>query len=191
MGGTNSGRYAYYRCTRADNTDQDKCNRSVSAVPLEAFVRDVAIKVLTKLDTSDYEPATTTRPEIDVIADEKDRRKLSELKKMWLSDDDFTTADFKTMRVPIIKRMKERQRKTVKRPVAVLEGVAGPEAEANWERLENAEDHARMNAIYRFLFAAVIVRPPTRKGRGFDMDRVEIEPNPLDQGASPEVVRWP
>lgn len=37
-----------------------------------------------------------------------------------------------------------------------------------------------MNAIYRFLFAAVIVRPPTRKGRGFDTDRVDIEPNSLD-----------
>lgn len=52
MGGSNSVRYPYYRCTRADNTDQQKCNRSVSAEPLEAFVRDVAIKVLTKLDTS-------------------------------------------------------------------------------------------------------------------------------------------
>ncbi|MFF7869183.1 hypothetical protein ACFZCT_22350 [Streptomyces qaidamensis] len=43
MGGTNSGRYAYYRCTRSDNTDQQKCNRSISAGPLEEFVRDVVI----------------------------------------------------------------------------------------------------------------------------------------------------
>ncbi|WP_405886100.1 hypothetical protein OG762_26535 [Streptomyces sp. NBC_01136] len=27
---------------------------------------------------------------------------------------------------------------------------------------------------------AVVVRPPTRKGRGFDTDRVDIKPNPLD-----------
>ncbi|WP_369245581.1 hypothetical protein [Streptomyces sp. R41] len=58
--------------------------------------------------------------------------------------------------------------------------VADAEAEANWTRLEKGEEHARMNAIYRFLFAAVIVRPPTSKGRVFDTDRVEIEPNPLD-----------
>ncbi|MFD8223409.1 recombinase family protein [Streptomyces massasporeus] len=180
MGGTNSGRYAYYRCTRSDNTDQQKCNRSISAGPLEEFVRDVAIKVLTQLDTSGYEPATTTRPEADVMADEKDREKLRELKELWLNDDDFSTADFQAMRAPIVKRMKERQRKTVKRPVAVLEGIAGPDAKANWERLEEAEDYARMNAIYRFLFAAVFVRPPTRKGRGFDTDRVDIKPNSLD-----------
>ncbi|MDQ1042768.1 hypothetical protein QFZ76_001004 [Streptomyces sp. V4I2] len=37
-----------------------------------------------------------------------------------------------------------------------------------------------MNAIYRFLFAAMVVCPPTRKGRGFDTDRVDIKPNPLD-----------
>jgi site-specific DNA recombinase len=133
-----------------------------------------------KLDTSGYEPATTTHPEADIVADEKDREKLKELKELWLNDDDFTTADFKAMRAPIVKRMKERQRKTVKRPIAVLDGIAGPEAEASWERLEKAEDFARMNAIYRFLFAAVIVRPPTRRGRGFDTDRVEIKPNPLD-----------
>ncbi|MET8247048.1 recombinase family protein [Streptomyces sp. NPDC005202] len=98
MAGTNSGRYAYYRCTRADETGQQKCNRSVSAGPLEDFVRDVTIKVLTKLDTSGYEPATTTRPEADVLADDKDRAKLEELKQLWLNDDDFTTADFQAMR---------------------------------------------------------------------------------------------
>ncbi|WP_461057024.1 recombinase family protein [Streptomyces pseudoechinosporeus] len=180
MGGTNSGRYAYYRCTRADEVGQTKCNRSVVAGPLEAFVRDVAIEVLTKLDTSGHEPATTVRPEADVAADEKDRAKLRELKELWLNDDDFTTADFQAMRAPVLKRMKERQRKTVKRPIAVLKGIAGPDAKANWERLELEEDYARMNAIYRFLFAAVVVRPPKRKGRGFDTDRVDIKPNPLD-----------
>jgi DNA invertase Pin-like site-specific DNA recombinase len=180
MAGTNSARYANYRCTRADDVDQQKCNRSVSAVPLETFARDVAIRVLTKLDTSGYEPATTTRPEADVLADEKDRAKLEELKQLWLTDDDFTTAEFHAMRAVVLKRMKERQRKTVKRPIVVLEGIAGPDAESNWQRLEKEEDYARMNAIYRFLFAAVVVRPPTRKGRGFDTDRVDIKPNPLD-----------
>nr|WP_168509124.1 hypothetical protein [Streptomyces sp. S1D4-11]QIY96438.1 hypothetical protein HEP87_23485 [Streptomyces sp. S1D4-11] len=152
----------------------------MSAVPLETFARDVAIKVLTKLDTSGYEPAATTRPEADVLADEKDRAKLEELKQLWLTDDDFTTAEFHAMRAVVLKRMKERQRKTVKRPIAVLEGIAGPEADANWKKLEEDEDHERMNAICRFLFAAVVVLPPTRKGRGFDTDRVDIKPNPLD-----------
>lgn len=94
------------------------------------------------------------------------RAKLEELKQLFLTDDDFTTAEFHAMRAVVLKRMKERQRKTVKRPIAVLEGIAGPDAESNWERLEKEEDYARMNAIYRFLFAAVVLRPPTRKGRG-------------------------
>ncbi|MEU0814189.1 recombinase family protein [Streptomyces mirabilis] len=106
--------------------------------------------------------------------------KLEELKQLWLTDEDFTTAEFHAMRAVVLKRMKERQRKTVKRPIAVLEGIAGPDAESNWERLEKEEDYARMNAIYRFLFAAVVLRPPTRKGRGFDTERVDIKPNPLD-----------
>jgi site-specific DNA recombinase len=122
--------------------------------------------VLTKLDTAGYEPAATTRPEADVLADEQDRAKLDELKQLWLTDDDFTTAEFRAMRAVVLKRMKERRRKTVKRPIVVLEGIAGPDAETNWKRLEREEDYARMNAIYRFLFAAVAVRPPTRKGRG-------------------------
>ena len=84
------------------------------------------------------------------------------------------------MRAVVLKRVKERQRKTVKRPIVVLEGIAGPDAESNWQRLEEAEDYERRNAIYRFLFAAVIVRPPTRRGRGFDTGRVDIKPNPLD-----------
>ncbi|MEV6018804.1 hypothetical protein [Streptomyces sp. NPDC051997] len=62
------------------------------------------------MDTSGYEPATTTRPETDVIADEKDRATLEELKHLWLTDDDFTTADFHAIRAVVLKRVKERQR---------------------------------------------------------------------------------
>ncbi|MFH8388340.1 hypothetical protein [Streptomyces sp. NPDC018036] len=57
------------------------------------------------MDTSGYEPATTTRPEADVIADEKDRATLEELKHLWLTDDDFHA-----IRAVVLKRVKERQR---------------------------------------------------------------------------------
>ncbi|MGA6159246.1 hypothetical protein ACPEIC_38560 [Stenotrophomonas sp. NPDC087984] len=60
-----------------------------------------------------------------------------------------------------------------------LGGIAGPDAAANWRRLEKAEDYARMNAVFRFLFAAVIIHPTTSRN-SFDTDRIEIEPNPLD-----------
>lgn len=179
MAGTN-GRYAYYRCTRAALNGEQKCGRSVSAGPLEAFIRDVSIKVLKELDVSGREPASTARSDADVLAEEKDQQRLKELNQMWLSDDDFTTAEYQAMRADVVKRIKERQRKTVQRPVAVLEGIVGPNAGKNWKELEKAEDFGRMNAIYRFLFAAVVVHPAITKGRGFDTDRVEIRPNPLD-----------
>ncbi|MBL1117114.1 recombinase family protein [Streptomyces sp. 110] len=179
MAGTNSGRYAYYRCTRADLNGEQKCGRSVSAEPLERFVRDVAIKGLKEMDVSGRAPATTVRPEADVEADEKDQQRLKELNQLWLDDDDFSMTEYQAMRKEILKRIKDRQRQTVQRPIAVLVGIAGPDAENNWKALEKRKDYARMNAIYRFLFSAVVIHPPTTRGRGFDTDRVEIKPNPL------------
>ncbi|GGK13107.1 hypothetical protein GCM10011583_51350 [Streptomyces camponoticapitis] len=179
MAGTNGGRYAYYRCTRAALNGEQKCGRSVSAGPLEKFMKEVAIKGLTEIDVSGRPLVSTVRPEADVQAEEKDQQKLKELNQLWLADDDFSMSEYQSMRAVILKRIKERQRKTVQRPLVVLEGIAGPDAEANWAELERKEDYARMNAIHRFLFAAVIVHPPKTRGRGFDTDRVEVKPNPL------------
>ncbi|MDJ0341387.1 recombinase family protein [Streptomyces sp. H10-C2] len=179
MAGTNGGRYAYYRCTRAALNGEQKCGRSVSAGPLEEFVRAVAIKGLEEMDVTGREPVTTVRPEADVRADDKDQRKLRELNQLWLSDDDFTMTDYQSMRAVIMQRIKERQRKTVQRPIAVLEGIVGPDAKKNWQALEKKQDYARMNAIYRFLFSAIVVHPPKSLGRGFDTDRIEVQANPL------------
>src|SRR5262249_19700679 len=140
---------------------------------------DVALEVLEKLNITGRQPATTTRPSQDVAADEDDAAQLAELNQMWLSKE-IPTPEYRSMRRVIEDRIKERQRRTVQRPVAVLEGIVGPDARKNWRRLEKEKDYARMNAIFRLLFAAVIIHPTSKRGQGLNFDRIEIEPSPLD-----------
>jgi len=54
--------------------------------------------------------------------------------------------------------------------------VTGPHARAAWQNLVDSADYAQMNAILRFLFAAVII-DESRAGKGrFDYDRIDIGP---------------
>lgn len=173
------GSKANYRCTRKAVNDSDKrCQRIINAEPLERFARDVAIEVLKKLDLSGRTPAATSMSEADAQAHGDDEQQLRELNEMWTAKE-ISTPEYRSMRKTIDARMNKRQRKIVQRPIEVLEGLAGPQAAANWRRLEKAEDYARMNAVFRFLFAAVIIHPTTSRN-SFDPDRIEIEPNPLD-----------
>ena len=179
MAGSSSTTKAIYRCTRmANNNESTRCRRAIHAAPLERFARDVAIEVLKKLDLSGRTPAATSMPEADAQAHGDDEQQLRELNEMWTAKE-ISTPEYRSMRKTIEARMNKRQRKIIQRPVEVLEGVAGPHAAANWRRLEETEDHARMNAVFRFLFAAVIIHPTTSRN-SFDSDRIEIEPNPLD-----------
>ncbi|HEY3482199.1 MAG TPA: recombinase family protein [Streptomyces sp.] len=179
MAGSSSTTNTIYRCTRKYvNDEAARCKRTINADPLEAFARDVAIKILSKLDVSGRPPAATSLPEADVQADNDDAEQLKELNEMWTAKE-ISTPEYRAMRRTIEARMKARQRKIIQRPTEVLQGIAGPDAARNWARLEEAEDHARMNAIFRFLFAAVIIHPSTSRN-SFDTGRVDIEPNPLD-----------
>ena len=84
------------------------------------------------------------------------------------------------MRKTVEARIDKIQAKTVVRPTAeILRGVTGPHARAAWQNLIDSGNNARMNAILRFLFAAVII-DESRAGKGrFDYDRIDIDPNPL------------
>jgi hypothetical protein len=179
-GSLGNGGYLY-RCSRKNRNDDQKCGCTISAEQVEKFAKVVAVGVLTNLDTSGWAPVATTRPEADIETDKKDQRRLDELNQMWLNEDSrLSTAEYQAMRTTVVKRMKERQHKAVRRPVAVLEGIAGPDAEANWARLEKDKNFARMNAVFRFLFAAIVIHPATTRGRAFDPDRMEVRPNDLD-----------
>jgi hypothetical protein len=84
------------------------------------------------------------------------------------------------MRNTVEDRITGLRRKTIVRPtVEVLAGLVGPDARKAWDRLAEGGEVERLNAVLRFLFAAVII-DEHRASRGtFDYSRIDIEPNPL------------
>jgi hypothetical protein len=99
---------------------------------------------------------------------------------MW-ANGQITKPEYLTMRQTIQARIKATQRKTVVRPaVEVLEGMTGPGAEQAWHALEKQGDFEHLNALLRFLFAAVRIKESSTRGRRFDYGRIDIEPNPAD-----------
>ncbi|GAA1904219.1 recombinase family protein [Streptantibioticus ferralitis] len=173
-----SGSDGRYLCSRSQRTDSQACGRAASAPTLERFIVDAAIKQLEKLDIT----GATSAPELgadDKSAIEEDERELEELKAMWDARE-IKTREYREMRKTIEDRISSLRRKLVVRPtVEVLKGLVGPQARASWEALEEAEEFERMNAVLRFLFAAVIIDASSTRGRAFDYGRVDIDPNPL------------
>ena len=154
------------------------CGRRISAPVLDKFVADAAIRLLEKLDITGQAAATTLSPaDVQAIAD--DREQLAELNTMWAKKE-ITTSELKKMKKVIEDRMVATQRKIIVRPAAeVLRGMVGPDARASWEALEKAGNYERLNALFRFLFAAVRIDESTTRGRRIDYGRISIEPNPL------------
>ncbi|MEU1630793.1 recombinase family protein [Streptomyces sp. NPDC020096] len=173
-----SGSDGRYLCSRSQRTDAQACGRAVSAPTLEQFIIDAAIKQLEKLEVT----GATTAPELsadNIAAIEEDERELEELKAMWDARE-IKTREYREMRKTIEERISSVQRKLVVRPtVEVLKGLVGPHAHASWKALEKAGEHERMNAVLRFLFAAIIIDASSTRGRTFDYGRVDIDPNPL------------
>ncbi|MGP3999609.1 recombinase family protein [Streptomyces sp. 8N706] len=167
-----------YMCNRAARSDSRTCYRTASAAPLEKFVTDAAIKLLEKLDVTGQEAATSLSEE-DQAEIDADREELAELRDMW-EKRELKTQEYRAMRRTVEDRIAKVELKLVVRPaVEVLRGVVGPNARKNWTRLEEAEEHERLNAVLRFLFAAVIIDKPKVRSKHFDFGRVDIEPNRL------------
>jgi hypothetical protein len=142
-------------------------------------VRDAAILALEKIDAfGQVDASTTVRSAESVVEDEADERQLAELNAMWAARE-ISTPEYRSIRKAIEARIQGRQHRTVVRPVKVLEGITGANAREVWERLEAAGDVQRLNAILRFLFAAVIIDSSKVRGGRLDFDRIDIEPNPL------------
>jgi site-specific DNA recombinase len=77
-------------------------------------------------------------------------------------------------------RCQARQSTTIVRPTAeVLAGLVGADARAAWDQLVDRGQVERLNAVLRFLFAAVIIDEHRAPRGSFDYSRIEIEPNPL------------
>jgi hypothetical protein len=167
-----------YLCSRKYRNDEQKCSRRINAPGLEEFVTDAAVDLLTRLDPSGQEAAATLT-DADQVAIDADQVELAELKAMWNARE-MTTREYREMRRTVEERIAKVRRKTVVRPtVEVLAGLTGPHARAAWDALVEAKEYERMNAVLRFLFAAVVI-DESRVPRGqFDYSRIHIEQNPL------------
>jgi hypothetical protein len=146
---------------------------------LEAFVTDAAVELLTHLDVTGAATVATALSEPDEAAIAADEHELAELKDMW-TQRELSTREYRQMRKTVEDRIITLHRKTIVRPtVEVLSGLVGPDARASWDRLAAEGQGQRLNAVLRFLFAAVIIDEHRGKSGTFDYSRIDIEPNPL------------
>lgn len=174
-----AGSAGVYLCGRSQRIDSRSCGRSVSAPTLEQFVIDAAIRQLEILDITGSVAGPPELSEEDRKAIKADEQELEDLKDMWESRE-LKTREYRDMRKTVEDRIAAVQQKLVARPtVEVLQGLVGPNARESWKALEAAGQRQRMNAVLRFLFAAVIIDASSKRGRTFDYGRVDIEPNPL------------
>lgn len=177
MGGS-GGSGAKYVCSPTHRLDVPRCNRAVSAPILEDFVTEAAINLLERLDLTEA-PTPSALSAEDQAAIDADRQELDDLKDMWESQE-LKTREYRAMRKTVEARIAEVERKMIVRPTTeVLEGLVGANARENWKALEEAENYQRMNAVMRFLFAAVKIKEATKRGRQFDYGRIDIEQNPI------------
>jgi hypothetical protein len=131
------------------------------------------------LDVSGAPSAATALSATDEAAISTDELELAELKDMWTSRE-ISTREYRQMRKTVEDRITTLRRKTIVRPtVEVLTGLVGPDARAAWDRLAEGREVERLNAVLRFLFAAVIINEHRTQRGTFDYSRIEIEPNPL------------
>jgi len=170
---------ACYMCARHTYLGPERCHRRIGAARLEEFVCDAAVELLTRLDVSGAPRASTALSATDEAAISADEAELAELKDMWTSRE-ISTREYREMRKTVEERISSLQRKTIVRPTAeVLAGLVGADARAAWNELVERHEVERLNAVLRFLFAAVIIDEHRAPRGTFDYSRIDIEPNPL------------
>jgi site-specific DNA recombinase len=159
--------------------DELKCMRKFQTSALESFVTEAAIRLLETLDVSGAPSTATLMSPADDEAVSKDLEELAELREMWDARE-LTTKEYREMRRSVEVRIKKVRARTVVRPaVEVLEGMVGPDAAQAWQASYDAGDFDRLNAIVRFLFAAVRIGESTAGPFRLDFERVSIERNEL------------
>jgi site-specific DNA recombinase len=131
------------------------------------------------LDVTGAPSAAIALSAADEAAINTDEAELAELKDMWTSRE-LSTREYRAMRKTVEDRITTLRRKTIVRPaVEVLAGLVGADARTAWDRLAASGEVERLNAVLRFLFAAVIIDEHRAPRGTFDYSRIEIEPNPL------------
>jgi site-specific DNA recombinase len=168
-----------YVCGNFRNPDKSKrCARKVKGDLLDGFVKDAAIDLLERLDLTGEQSAAVLS-DADSSAIDANRRELTELKDMW-DHQEITTSEYRQMRKTVDDRIRKIQAKTIVRPTAeILDGMTGRDARATWDAHEKAGGSERLNAVLRFLFAAVRIGESTTPKWRPDFGRIDIEQNEL------------
>ncbi len=166
-----------YRCSRANRQDGMKCARTMQAAPLEEFVEDAAIELLTKLAINPHRTRTAAVKAIeDTIAE--DEQHIRDFHEMWKAKE-ITTDEYRRDRREIQARIRLNEKKTVVKvkSVEAIADLIGPGAKAKWTKLTPE----RKNSVLRFLFDAVIIGPHDSKAHpdSIDFGRIDIEENEL------------
>ncbi|MGH3798963.1 MAG: recombinase family protein [Pseudonocardiaceae bacterium] len=179
MRGTTNRGIPTYLCGRNGRLGPERCKRRIDADMVENFVCDAAVELLTHLDVTGQPTAVTalSAENENVIAAEE--QELAELTDMW-TQRELSTREYRRMRKVVDDRISVLRRRTVVRPTAeVLAGLVGSNARTAWDELAARGDKERMNAVLRFLFAAVIIDEHRGKRGRFNYARIDIDPNPL------------
>jgi DNA invertase Pin-like site-specific DNA recombinase len=166
-----------YLCSRRNRPDDTVCGRRVRAAKLEEFVAAAAVDLLTRLDVTGKEADALALTEAARAAVAADEAELAEIKAMWEARE-IPASEYRAMRKTVADRVRKTRSGAVRRPaVEVLDGLAGPDAPARWAELAGAGEVERLNAVLRFLFAAVVI---DESAPGvFDYARIGVEQNPL------------
>jgi site-specific DNA recombinase len=166
-----------YRCSRAQREDGHKCARTMKAEPLEKFVEDAAIRLLTGLSVN---PRRSRSAAVEAAEREiaEDEQRIRDLRDMWLNKE-IDSTEYRRDRREIQARIRQNEKKTVVKSKSVesIADLIGPDAEAKWARLSDQ----RKNSVLRFLFSAVIIGPRTapKHSHTIDYGRIEIEENDI------------
>jgi hypothetical protein len=167
----------YYRCSRASRQDSLKCARCMQAEPLERFVEDAAIRVLTGLSVS---PRRSRSAAMEAAEREiaEDEQQLRDLHDMWMKKE-ILSDEYRRDRREIQARIRENEKKTIttSKSAESIADLIGPNAGSKWKTLSNE----RKNSVLRFLFSAVIIGPhdTTAHPDTIDYGRIEIEENDI------------
>jgi DNA invertase Pin-like site-specific DNA recombinase len=175
-----AGQGMYYRCTRSvrSKSDPRRCVRRITAPELESYVSDAAIGLLERMDVTGAPATVSGLPPSVQEALDADQRELEELLEGWRNRE-YTARQYREMRKVVMDRIRATERQVViARPaVEVLEGMTGPHARATWTRLQADGERDRLNAVLRFLFAAVVIDESKTPIGTFDYSRIGIEQN--------------
>jgi DNA invertase Pin-like site-specific DNA recombinase len=179
MAGKSNGGQALYVCySNKARYGLEPCARRIGAKSLESFVTDAAITLLEQLSVTGDQASALLSAQ-DHAAIEADRAEIAELKDMW-DRQEIRTAEYRQMRKVVEDRIRKIEAKTIIRPAAeVLDGLTGQNARAAWEALEKAGSYERLNAVLRFLFAAIRIGESHAPAGKFDYGRIEIEQNAI------------